>query len=65
MKEKIKIVIADDNKGVCELLKNFLKKYKNIEILGIANTDEQEIEMIENLKPDILITDLVINHQYT
>lgn len=65
MEEKIKIVIADDNKGVCDLLKNFLKNYKDIKILGIANTDEQEIEMIENLKPDIVITDLVRNHQYT
>ena len=63
--KKIKIIIADDNKGVCDLLKKFLINYNDIEILGIANTDEKEIEMIENLKPDIVITDLVRNHKYT
>lgn len=63
--EIIKIVIADDNKGICNLYKQYLEKYEDIEILGIANTDEQEIEMIEKLKPDIVITDLSRNHIYT
>lgn len=63
--EKIKIIIADDNKGICNLYKKYLEKYKDIEIVGIANTDEQEIEMIENLKPEIVITDLMRNRKYT
>ena len=33
--------------------------------VGVANTDEQEIELIETLKPDIVITDLMRNHEYT
>lgn len=65
MKPKIKIIIADDNKGMCDLLKTHLGKYDDIEILGIANTDEEEINMIENLKPEIVITDLVRNRRYT
>ncbi len=63
--KKIRIIIADDNKGLCDLLKKFLINYNDIEILGIVNTDEEEIEMIDKLKPDIVITDLVRNHKYT
>lgn len=65
MNEKIKIIIADDNKHICMFMKDFLNKYEDIEILGIANTDEDEIHMIEELKPDIVITDLMRNHKYT
>lgn len=63
--DKIKVIIADDDKGICYLLQKQLEKNKNIEVVGVANTDEQEIEMIETLKPDIVITDLMRNHEYT
>ena len=62
---KIKIIIADDNIHICKFIKDFLEKYEDIEILGIANTDEDEIKMIEELKPEIVITDLMRNHRYT
>lgn len=63
--EKIKVVIADDDIGICDLIKGYLEQHKEIEILGIANTDEQEINLIETKKPDIVITDLLRNHKYT
>ena len=65
MSRKIKIIIADDNIHICKFIKEFLEKYEDIEILGIANTDEDEIRMIEELKPEIVITDLMRNHRYT
>ncbi len=65
MSEKIKIIIADDNVHICEFIRKFLEKYEDIEILGIANTDEDEVKMIEELKPEIVITDIMRNHKYT
>lgn len=65
MLKKIKILIADDNIHICKFIKNYLEKYEDIEILGIANNDEDEIKMIEELKPEIVITDLMRNHKYT
>ncbi len=65
MGEKIRIIIADDNKGFCYLLSKFLEKFEDIEILGIANTDEDEIKLMETVKPDIVISDLARNHKYT
>lgn len=65
LSRKIKIIIADDNIHICKFTKEFLEKYEDIEILGIANSDEDEIKMIEELKPEIVITDLMRNHRYT
>lgn len=65
MKEKIKVIIADDNIVFCDTMKVYLETYEEIEVLGTAYTDEEEIKMIQKLKPDIVITDLMRNHKYT
>ena len=56
--KEITIVIADDEIKNCKEIENALKKNEQIKILGIANTDEEEIRMIEELDPEIVITDL-------
>lgn len=61
----IKVIIADDNKALCSLYQRYLEKFDEIEILAIANNDEEEIAAIDNLKPDIVITDLVRNKKYS
>ena len=65
MCKKIRILIADDNKQICQFIKKAIESYPEIEIVGIAYTDEDEITMIEELKPDIVITDLVRNGKYS
>lgn len=65
MDEKTRIIIADDNVGFCNLISEYLSQFDNIEILGIAYTDQEEIDLIEKLKPEIVITDLVRNRRYT
>lgn len=65
MSIKTRIIIADDNSHICKFIEDSLSKHDDIEILGIANTDEDEIKMIEELKPEIVITDLVRNYKYT
>lgn len=63
--ETIKVIIADDSKVECEFLRKELEKHENIEILGVANTDEDEKKMIEELQPEIVITDLMRNGKYS
>lgn len=65
MNEKIKIIIADDNKYFLASISEYLKTYPEIEILAITNNDEEEIKLIESLKPDIVVTDLMRNHKYS
>lgn len=65
MSIKTRVIIADDDVHICKFIEESLNKHDDIEILGIANTDEEEIRMIEELKPEIVITDLMRNHKYT
>ncbi|MHA7964123.1 response regulator [Paenibacillus sp. CAU 1782] len=55
----IKLLIADDEALVCIGLQSMLKwEQFNIEIVGIAHNGAQEEEMIDQLQPDIVITDI-------
>lgn len=65
MLEKIRVIITEDNIHICKFIEENLKKHNDIEILGIANTDEEEIKMIEEQKPEIVITDLMRNNKYS
>ena len=65
MLEKIRVMIAEDNIHICKFIEENLEKHNDIEILGIANTDEEEIKMIEEQKPEIVITDLMRNNKYS
>lgn len=65
MSIKTRLIIADADVHICKFIQDSLSKNEDIEILGVANTDEDEIRMIEELKPEIVITDLMRNHKYT
>ena len=49
----------------CEEIETMLKEYSYIKITEIANTNEKETRMIEELKPDVVVTDLKRRHQFT
>ncbi len=55
--EKIKVLIVDDLAPIREVLKQQLEKIEDIEIIGIAEDGQDEIEKIKELKPDLVFTD--------
>lgn len=63
--EKVKVLIADDNVAFCEILEKYLAQFDDIEVVGVVNTDEEEISLIQKLDIDIVITDLMRNHKYS
>ncbi len=57
--DKLKIVIADDNRQLAEFSKSFLDRVGQYDILGMVFTSKDEIEVIQKYSPDIVITDIV------
>lgn len=58
MKEKLTILIADDNIYMKDMVAFSIKNDERFEIIGVAENEEKEIELIKELKPNIVITDL-------
>lgn len=58
MEEKLKILIADDNEKICEMIADIIKDEKDMQVVNIATDGKREIEMIEEYKPHVVITDL-------
>lgn len=64
LKNKIKILIADDYKAFSEILEKILESYEELQIVGVAYSDKDEIEKINLLKPDVVITDIIRDKKY-
>lgn len=59
LNRKLKVLIADDEKQMVEeIITNLNVKNEDYEIVGYALTNEEERKKIEELKPDIVITDI-------
>lgn len=65
MKKKLKIIIADDNETLIELMKMKIKQDNRFEVVGTAKDVEEEIKLIKEIKPDLVITDLRKNNEYS
>lgn len=62
MNEKITVLVADDNNDFTTTLSNYLQKEEQIEIVGIARDGNEAVEMAVELKPDILLLDIIMPH---
>ncbi len=58
MKEILKIVIADDNENIVNAMKEKIEKNERYKVIGIANDENEEINLINKLRPNLVITDL-------
>ena len=62
MDEKIKVLVADDNNDFTTTLSKYLEKEENMEIIGIAKDGNEAYKMVLELKPDILLLDIIMPH---
>ncbi len=62
MSEKIKkVLIVDDHPVVCSGLKRLLTPEKGFSVCGEADNISDGIQLLENLVPDVLMTDISLN----
>ncbi len=58
MSKKITIVLADDHVLVRKGIRAMLESDSILDVIGEADNGEQAIEVVKELKPDLLITDI-------
>ena len=59
---RIKIVIADDNKSFTSVLERFLEKEGSFEVVGIAKDGLEALDLVREKKPDIILVDIIMPH---
>ena len=62
MNEKITVLIADDNKEFTMTLSSYLENEEEFQIIGIAKDGNEAYELAVQLKPDILLLDVIMPH---
>ncbi len=60
MGDQIRVVIADDHMLLREMLCQTLRQEKSIEVVGEAGNGLQAIDVISDLKPDIVLLDIIM-----
>jgi NarL family two-component system response regulator LiaR len=60
MEEKIRILIADDHAMVREGIKAFFACKEGFDIIGEAENGEQAVILAEELRPDVILMDMVM-----
>ena len=55
---KLRIVIADDERPARSFLKAILQNFEDVEIVGEAENGAEAVEIIKNTKPDLALLDL-------
>jgi len=58
MDEKYRVVVVEDHAIIREGLRSLLSSTKEFDIVGEAGDGREAIRCIENLKPDLVLTDL-------
>ena len=56
--EKLRIIIADDERPAREFLKAILREFDDASLVGEAENGADAVEMIKRLKPDLALLDL-------
>lgn len=62
MKEKISVLIADDNYEFTLTLAACLEKQEDINVIGVARDGIEAIDMIKNTTPDVVLLDIIMPH---
>ena len=62
MREKITVLIADDNQEFSMTLATYLKNQEDMVVVGRAKDGNETLDMIPNLMPDVVLMDVIMPH---
>jgi sporulation transcription factor Spo0A len=60
--KKIRVCIADDNRDLASLIESYINGEEDMETVGIATNGRECLQLIEKLKPDVLLLDIIMPH---
>ncbi|OPY56326.1 MAG: Stage 0 sporulation protein A [Pelotomaculum sp. PtaU1.Bin035] len=61
-RKAVRLLIADDNREFCELLKEFITQQEDLNLIGLAYNGLEALKLIRENCPDIVILDIIMPH---
>lgn len=58
MSERIRVLLADNNKELCHVLTEHIKQHEDLELTGTAYDGLEAVEMVKKDGPDVLVLDI-------
>ncbi len=62
MKERITLLIADDNSEFAQNLVNHLENEEDFEVIGMVKDGQEAFDMIKATTPDVVLLDVIMPH---
>ncbi|MCI8383470.1 MAG: sporulation transcription factor Spo0A [Clostridia bacterium] len=62
MKEKLSILIADDNQEFSYTLSSYINSQEDMEVIAVAKDGNEAVDMISNSMPDVILLDVIMPH---
>lgn len=60
--KSIKVLIADDNRDFCELLRAHIEGQEDMAVVGVAYNGMEVLEAVPHANPDVIILDIIMPH---
>ncbi|MDA8205095.1 MAG: sporulation transcription factor Spo0A [Thermaerobacter sp.] len=58
----IQVLIADDNREFCELLKEAVRQEDGLDVMGDANHGMEVLDFLSRQTPDVIVLDIIMPH---
>ena len=62
MREKISVLIADDNQDFSHTLSSYINSQEDMEVIAIAKDGNEAVEMLASTLPDVVLLDVIMPH---
>ena len=59
---RTRVMIADDNREFCELLREYFDGQEDMEVVAVAHNGLEAIDFIMRSEPDVVILDIIMPH---
>ncbi|KXS42026.1 MULTISPECIES: sporulation transcription factor Spo0A [unclassified Candidatus Frackibacter] len=60
--KNIEVLLVDDNKEFCQLVKEFIDEQEGMEVVGVGNNGLEAVDLIDEKDPDVVVLDIIMPH---
>ncbi len=60
--DKITVCIADDNRELVHIMKEYLNGQDDLEVIGVAYDGKECLQLLDEMEPDVLLLDIIMPH---